>query len=270
MGEHKPKLFVGSSTSSLPVAEVLQSLLQHNAEVNVWNQGIFGVADYTLDRLLQATKEFDFGAFVFGADDTLKMRDKRYLVARDNVVLELGLFAGRLGRERTFIVLQKTSEDLHLPSDLQGITPAKFNWQEDVSFATRYQSLNSALGPVALEIKIAMEKHGTENRALRPLSGGMVFLALWLTKRGHSLNELDGPFRQFIAESSRAGSGDSPYAEKATKYACQCLEALGMAESYGGNEYRLTSLGTELVKSVKLREGFPNIYALFEQLSRSV
>jgi predicted nucleotide-binding protein len=81
----KPALFIGSSTETLPVANVLQAQLKHDATINVWNQGVFRLSDYRLDRLLRATKEFDFAAFVIG-DDTLKMRGKRYLVARDNVV----------------------------------------------------------------------------------------------------------------------------------------------------------------------------------------
>ena len=54
----KPKLFIGSSTESLPVAEVLQSQLSPSAAVQLWNQGIFGISNYTLDSLLAASKEF--------------------------------------------------------------------------------------------------------------------------------------------------------------------------------------------------------------------
>lgn len=265
MVDSKRTLFIGSSTASLPAANVLQGQLQHDADVNVWNQGIFGVSDYTLDRLLRATKEFDFAAFVFGADDTVTMGRKRYLVARDNVVLELGLFAGRLGLQRTFIVLQKTLEELHLPSDLQGITPASFDWPEDEKFADDYKKLNAALGPAAQGIRVAMQTHGTDTAALKPLSGGMVFLGLWLTQRVYSLNELDEPFRRFMQESSRIGPSDLPYCAKAIKYACQCLEALGMAEALGGDEYHTTPLGNELLTSNKLRDRFANVYKLFEQ-----
>ena len=106
----KPKLFIGSSSESLPIAEVLQTYLQRDVDVRLWNQGIFGLSDYTLDALLSVVTEFDFAVFVFAADDTVKSRGKRYLVARDNVVLELGLFVSRLGRKRTFVTLQRTKE----------------------------------------------------------------------------------------------------------------------------------------------------------------
>ena len=111
-----------------------------------------------------------------------------------------------------------------------------------------------------------MQAHGTDATALRPLSGGMVFLGLWLTQRVYSLNELDEPFRQFMENSRRIGTRASPYSAKATKYACQCLEALGMAKARGGDEYHITPLWNELLNSDKLRDRFPNVYKLFEQL----
>jgi CRP/FNR family transcriptional regulator, cyclic AMP receptor protein len=50
-------------------------------------------------------------------DDTLQIRDIVYQVPRDNVVFEAGLFMGRLGRRRVFVVAPM-QEKAHLPSDL--------------------------------------------------------------------------------------------------------------------------------------------------------
>jgi len=262
----KPRLFIGSSAESLPIAHVLQDQLQLDAEVQVWNQGIFGIADYTLDSLLKATKEFDFAAFVFGADDTLKSRGKRYLTARDNVVLELGLFAGRLGRKRTYIVLQRTTDPLHLPSDLQGITPAVFDWPEDQKFD--FNKLPTVIAASAMAIRVAMHATGVTEDAIKPLSGGMVFLALLLRERSFTLDKLSQPFRQFQTIADRIPEGDAGmvYSAKAAKYACQCLEALGMAESFGGNEYALTKLGEELLRSEKLQARHKPTFAVFKKL----
>jgi hypothetical protein len=42
--------------------------------------------------------------------------------------LELGLFTGRLGRERTFIIAEgRDDEDLRLPSDLLGVLVGRYN-----------------------------------------------------------------------------------------------------------------------------------------------
>jgi len=94
MSRRRPCIFVGSSSESLPVATALQRQLQADASVKVWNQGVFGIAQYTFDELVRATAKFDFAIFVVAADDTIESRGERYLVARDNVLLELGMFAG--------------------------------------------------------------------------------------------------------------------------------------------------------------------------------
>lgn len=262
----KPRLFIGSSSESLAVAEVLQDSLKNDADVQLWNQGIFGVSNYTLDDLLAATKEFDFAAFVFGADDTVESRGERVLTARDNVVLELGLFAGRLGRQRTFIVLQQTETKVALPTDLRGITTANFVWPANTEFD--YMKLPAALAPAALALRTAMKKRGASTEGLKPLSGGMIFVALSLRDRSYTVNELGEPFRLFQNESRRISPGKAGdvYSVIAAKYACQCLEALGMAETFGGNEYALTKLGEELLASEKLQQRHAPTYATYEKL----
>jgi hypothetical protein len=151
----KPSLFIGSSTESLEVAYAIQENLEHVAEVTVWTQGIFELLKYSLDSLLEALNAADFGIFVFAPDDVSTIRGAEKGSVRDNVIFELGLFVGQLGKERSFIVLPRGSEDyLHFPTDLLGLTPALFNADRKDS------NLCAALGPACSKLTKAIGKQG--------------------------------------------------------------------------------------------------------------
>jgi predicted nucleotide-binding protein len=150
----KPRIFIGSSTESIDISYAIQENLESYSEVTVWSQGIFELSKYTLDSLIDALDEFDFGVFVFSPDDLTIMRNQEKQVARDNVVFELGLFLGRLGKERSFIIIPRGYEDFHLPTDLAGITPATFEPDR------QDENLNAALGPACNKIRKALEKFG--------------------------------------------------------------------------------------------------------------
>ncbi len=123
----KPKVFIGSSIESLGVAYAVQEELEDQAEITVWSQGIFELSKYSLESLIAALHDFDFGIFVFGEDDVVRLRGVEYQCARDNVVFELGLFAGRIGKDRNFLLVPKGSENFRPPTDLLGLTSATFD-----------------------------------------------------------------------------------------------------------------------------------------------
>jgi Predicted nucleotide-binding protein containing TIR-like domain len=102
-----------------------------------------------LDDLLKATRDFDFAIFVFAPDDLVRIRDKQFLTVRDNVVFELDLFIQKLGKDRSFIIGQKDSQDFHLLSDLIGVTTATF---------TPKENLQAALGPACNQIRTSINK----------------------------------------------------------------------------------------------------------------
>ncbi len=155
----KPKIFIGSSVESLDIAYALQENLEHDAEITVWSQGIFDLSRYSLDTLTDVLEGFDFGIFVLAPDDIIKMRDKEYQTIRDNVIFELGLFIGKIGKERNFIVIPRDQEDFHLPTDLLGLTPATFEPNRED------KNLNAALGPACNKIKKAIQNQGVILRA---------------------------------------------------------------------------------------------------------
>jgi hypothetical protein len=155
----KPKIFIGSSVKGKEIAEALQMLLSFDAWPSVWHQA-FPLSKSTIDTLLQSCIEKDFAVFVFSNDDTIKMKDKEYIVARDNVIFESGLFMGMNGKDRCFIVSPRDIPNFHLPSDFSGFTVADY----DPQFAEK--DLNSALGPAVHLIKQAIKKSGWERFGL--------------------------------------------------------------------------------------------------------
>lgn len=111
----------------MDVAYALQEELDRALEVTVWTQGIFELSRLTMESLTEQPKRFDAAVFVFTPDDATMLRGEQRRVVRDNVVFELGLFVGALGRHQTFILLPRDVHDLHLPSDLVGMTPLEYD-----------------------------------------------------------------------------------------------------------------------------------------------
>ena len=152
----KPRIFVGSSIESLPVAYALQAQLEHDADVTVWTQGVFKPSSTTLQSILRALDNSDLAVFVLAADDVSTIRDADLKVARDNVVFELGIFVGRLDAANAFFLIPDDVSDFHLPSDLLGHTPLKYK--------SGRENLEAALGPACNKLRTAIAELGDYSR----------------------------------------------------------------------------------------------------------
>jgi len=125
----KPKVFIGSSVKGLPIAQLVQWELKHEAEPVLWSQGVFRTINVPIEDLMAAVESFDFAIFVLDPEDHMEVRGEQALAVRDNVIFELGLFLGKLGRSRNFFVAPALPLEIksRLPSDLSGITPAQYD-----------------------------------------------------------------------------------------------------------------------------------------------
>src|SRR5487761_1923921 len=124
----KPSLFIGSSSEGLDVARAIKEQFDAEADVDLWNEGVFQLNTSYLESLLRATSLYDFAVLVLTPDDLVTSRGTRRAAPRDNVIFEHGLFLGRLGPRRAFIVCD---ESLRLFSDFAGITVATYRPRED-------------------------------------------------------------------------------------------------------------------------------------------
>ncbi len=145
----KPRVFIGSSASKgLDIARAIQSELQHDYFVDVWNQNtVFGLGTATIEALEEAVVTYDYGIFVFTPDDEIIHQDKETHVPRDNVIFELGLFIGKLSRFRAFAIRPRGTE-LQIPSDLKGMTVAEYD--------PGSPNLDAAVGPACRQIRTAI------------------------------------------------------------------------------------------------------------------
>jgi len=165
----KPRVFIGSSVEGLNVAYAVQQNLLHEAEVTVWDQGVFELSRTTMESLTKTLGDSDFAIFVFSPDDLVRIRDMTSPAVRDNVLFEFGLFIGKLGRERVFFLLPSVG-DLHLPTDLLGVTPGRYE------SARADGSMQAATGAVSHQMRTQMKALGLipgRSRVDRNTEGGV-------------------------------------------------------------------------------------------------
>jgi len=136
----KPRTFIGSSKEGARYAHALQAALDEKMEVTVWDQGIFNLSSYTMDALIEEAHRTAFAILVFSPDDEVVIRGRESVAVRDNVLFELGLFMGILGRKRVYVVAPSDVPDFRIPSDLLGLTLATYHHRTD-------GNLKAALGP---------------------------------------------------------------------------------------------------------------------------
>ncbi len=156
MAEHRPSVFIGSSSEGHAVAEAIQLNLDRACEVVIWSQGIFGLSGGTLETLVEKADEFDFAILVLTPDDMTHSRGKDQASPRDNVLLELGLFVGKIGRKRSFVVFDRTA-NIKMPSDMAGVTLADYQPHSS-------GNLQPALGAASTKIKSAIQELGVRER----------------------------------------------------------------------------------------------------------
>lgn len=148
------RIFIGSSAEGLPIARHLQSELEAGGacEVIRWDNDVFAPSNYSLDDLLEVSGRVDFAVLVASPDDVTVSRNETSRSVRDNIVFEFGLFAGALGRQRTYL-LATHADDLKLPTDVLGLTRLPFRERAD-------GNLRAALNDAALAVERRFKELG--------------------------------------------------------------------------------------------------------------
>ncbi|AFS78113.1 putative nucleotide-binding protein, TIR-like protein [Gottschalkia acidurici 9a] len=117
----KMKIFLGSSKEAEEVMDEIAVIIEsYKHDALPWNQpGTFIAGNYLYDSLIDISKSVDAAIFIFNEDDEVWYRGDMLNQARDNVLIEYGLFTGALDRSK---VIFCTKGNPKIASDLKGIT----------------------------------------------------------------------------------------------------------------------------------------------------
>ena len=258
-------MFIGSSSEGKTIAQHVRTQLTDSAEVTIWNEGPFGLGQGTLESLVKAVKaldQFDFAVLVLTPDDMIESRENMMQSPRDNVLFECGLFMGRLGRERTFIIYD-ADQALKIPSDLAGVTHAKYRGER------KDRNLLAAVGEACDPIRNMVREHGSrEERTLSHIAVGsarLIFLLRYLDKMGGFVRT------EFIGKVLYAYRGPhlpikTPYDEegwrRAASYALYYLRDLGLVEHAGsGYGVKISERGQRYLKLPKIQEDYEHAFS---------
>jgi hypothetical protein len=118
----QPHIFIGSSGAGKEAAEALKDAIGEHARVRVWYQNTFAPSSTNIESLEAVIQsDLDVAVLVITPDDLRDRGSGPRLVARDNIIFELGLFMGRLGRSRTFGLVCGHC-NVEVPTDLLGVS----------------------------------------------------------------------------------------------------------------------------------------------------
>jgi hypothetical protein len=139
----KKRVFIGSSSEEVELAELAKTILEKDFDVTIWNESlwdrsVFKINQNFLSDLLKASLLYDFGLLIGTKDDKVSYRGKDVLQPRDNVLFELGLFTGRMGTSKCAFVVD---EELKVLSDLNGISLARFDGENQKTFVSAIEKV---------------------------------------------------------------------------------------------------------------------------------
>lgn len=193
----RARVFVGSSGEALEICRAIQAELSDSFDVTIWNQDVISLSFATLDSLLDRLDSSDAGIFVLRPDDFTSSRGVVSPTVRDNVLLELGMFLGRLGRNRTFMLVPD-SPGLRLPSDLEGITTARYDssrfdrGDERAALGPACRQVRHSIRSVAVRTPTEPNSHARLERAMRRMSKDLEYL---LSNEQGAIDVDDGGFQ---------------------------------------------------------------------------
>jgi hypothetical protein len=237
-------IFVASSSEQLETARAIgRGLESADWEVLVWHTQFAFSAAY-IESLERALDRADFAVVVMTGDDAANVRQGAVVLPRDNVVFELGLFIGRLGRERCAF-FHDASASTRIASDLEGVKGADF-YPEGLADDRARPALSVRIRQVKQQIRTVLTQSGprykpdAQVRALQQ-------------RRWHFLRRIEGPWW----ERMRTGDDDASALSQVTIRADPTTNGARLVGKAFGLDHRL--LATWEAAAELLLEGAPTL-----------
>lgn len=196
-----PLVFMGSSSEGLGVLELLEHELGALIRSQRWDKGVFVPSTYVMPSLIQLAPTVDFAILIATPDDVAVKRGETYSAARDNVILEYGLFAGVLGHDRTFLV---TTRGIGLPTDTLGLNAVHYSADREGRDGVR---------SAAFEIKTAIRRLGPRDKYTSDVPATQSNAS---ASRSGASNKVVAE-RKALDGASRRGSGEGAHRDFPTK-----------------------------------------------------
>jgi hypothetical protein len=250
----RPSIFIGSSKEGLLLATKIKRHLTSIASVDVWENDVFRLGAGVLESLFAKLRSADFAVLVCTPDDDAVIREKRTKSMRDNVLFELGLFMGGLGRSRAYGVVYRP-EVLKIPSDLDGITVVRTE-----SIKGRSPDFTEAAKQVGPKLSAAIRREIAESRRelAREVDCRMLFLLRNLEDDQYkSLPYYTGVLRSFVCHENtpeELRTGTNAW-EEVAKYTVRVLRALNLVRLDEG-QIAITPRGKDIVEFCKTDREF--------------
>jgi Predicted nucleotide-binding protein containing TIR-like domain len=162
------RLFIASPAEGLSISQALRSelldrpipggrgrRLRELLAIEVWNQAFHPGLAFMKD-LEAAADHADFAVFLCEPIGRGNRGQQEFSITSANVLFEYGLFLGRLGSERCFLLASADTE-VYLPTDVQGITRLSY---EAVVDPTVERNLRTAVHDAAVAIAARVAELG--------------------------------------------------------------------------------------------------------------
>lgn len=166
----KPIMFIASSKECKKYVEAMENEFFHDDFLVIPWYRLFDEPLSTTIEQFDEINNFDFATVIMTPDDITISRGENTFSPRDNLILELGLLIGSIGKNRVFPVVPK---DMHIkfPSDLLGTNPFCFRFSRGYR---RIRDFRQAVSVACNNIRDKIEFMGCKDSLIKDNSSKLV------------------------------------------------------------------------------------------------